>query len=249
MQVPVLDTRNSFARKLFAPLPARYDKLAEILSFGQNGRWRREMVSHIVPPAGTARPGAIVLDVAAGTAGVSLQIAHRTDARVIGLDLTEQMLRQGQRNVADARLSDHIQLVVGRAEQLPFDDAAFDALTFTYLFRYVNDPEATLRELARVVKPGARVASLEFMLPPSRFWRFWWWLYTRLLLPAGGLLTGGREWYEVGRFLGPSISGHYHRYPLPWTVEAWRRAGFTDVGARVMSLGGGLVMWGTREGG
>jgi demethylmenaquinone methyltransferase / 2-methoxy-6-polyprenyl-1,4-benzoquinol methylase len=87
------------------------------------------------------------------------------------------------------------------------------------------------------------------MLPPSRFWRFWWWLYTRLLLPAGGLLTGGREWYEVGRFLGPSISGHYHRYPLPWTVEAWRRAGFTDVGARVMSLGGGLVMWGTREGG
>jgi demethylmenaquinone methyltransferase/2-methoxy-6-polyprenyl-1,4-benzoquinol methylase len=159
------------------------------------------------------------------------------------------MLRQGQRNVADARMGDHIRLVAGRAEQLPFDDAAFDALTFTYLLRYVNDPEATLRELARVVKPGGRVASLEFMLPPSRFWRFWWWLYTRLLLPAGGLLTGGREWYEVGRFLGPSISGHYRRYPLPWTVEAWRRAGFTDVGARVMSLGGGLVMWGTREGG
>ena len=81
-----------------------------------------------------------------------------------------------------------------------------------------------------MVKPGGRVASLEFLLPPSRFWRFWWWLYTRLLLPAGGLLTGGREWYEVGRFLGPSISGHYRRYPVAWTVEAWRRAGFADVG-------------------
>ena len=240
---PASAERNRFAQHLFTPLPQRYDRLAELLSFGQNGRWRRAMISRIEPA-----PGLSVLDVASGTAGVALGLA-RAGATVVGVDLTEQMLRQGQRNVADARLSDHIQLVAGRAEQLPFDDAAFDALTFTYLLRYVIDPEATLRELARVVKPGARVASLEFMLPPSRFWRFWWWLYTRLLLPAGGLLTGGREWYEVGRFLGPSISGHYHRYPLPWTVEAWRRAGFTDVGARVMSLGGGLVMWGTREGG
>jgi len=228
---------------LFAPLPQRYDRLAELLSFGQNGRWRRAMISRIEPA-----PGLTVLDVASGTAGVALGLA-RSGATVVGVDLTEQMLRQGQRNVTDGAMGDRIRLVAGRAEQLPFEDAAFGALTFTYLFRYVVDPEATLRELARVVKPGARVASLEFMLPPSRFWRSWWWLYTRLLLPAGGLLTGGREWYAVGRFLGPSISGHYRRYPLPWTVEAWRKAGFTDVGARVMSLGGGLVMWGTREGG
>jgi demethylmenaquinone methyltransferase / 2-methoxy-6-polyprenyl-1,4-benzoquinol methylase len=240
---PASAERNRFAQHLFAPLPQRYDRLAELLSFGQNGRWRRAMINRIEPA-----PGLSVLDVASGTAGVALGLA-REGATVVGVDLTEQMLRQGKRNVADARMADRIRLVAGRAEQLPFDDAAFDALTFTYLLRYVTDPEATLRELARVVKPGARVASLEFMLPPSRFWRFWWFLYTRLLLPAGGLLTGGREWYGVGRFLGPSISGHYRRYPLTWTVEAWRRAGFTDVGARVMSLGGGLVMWGTREGG
>jgi demethylmenaquinone methyltransferase / 2-methoxy-6-polyprenyl-1,4-benzoquinol methylase len=235
--------RNRFAQNLFAPLPQRYDRLAEILSFGQNGRWRRAMISRIVPADGQA-----VLDVASGTAGVALQLARRTGASVVGVDLTEQMLRQGQRNVAASAMGDRIRLLAGRAEQLPFADATFDALTFTYLLRYVVDPEATLRELARVVKPGGRIASLEFMLPPSRFWRAWWWLYTRLLLPAGGLLTGGREWFEVGRFLGPSISGHYRRYPVPWTVEAWRRAGFTDVGVRVMSLGGGLVMWGTRAG-
>jgi demethylmenaquinone methyltransferase / 2-methoxy-6-polyprenyl-1,4-benzoquinol methylase len=240
---PASAERNRFAQHLFAPLPQRYDRLAELLSFGQNGRWRRAMISRIEPA-----PGQTVLDVASGTAGVALGLA-RSGATVVGVDLTEQMLRQGQRNVTDARMGHRIRLVAGRAEQLPFEDAAFDALTFTYLFRYVVDPEATLRELARVVKPGGRVASLEFMLPPSRFWRPAWWLYTRLLLPAGGLLTGGREWYAVGRFLGPSISGHYRRYPLPWTVEAWRKAGFTDVGARVMSLGGGLVMWGTREGG
>jgi demethylmenaquinone methyltransferase / 2-methoxy-6-polyprenyl-1,4-benzoquinol methylase len=241
---PAAAERNRFAQHLFAPLPQRYDQLAEILSFGQNGRWRRAMVGRIAPA-----PGQAVLDVASGTAGVALQIAARTGASVVGVDLTEQMLRQGQRNVADAGLSDRIRLTAGRAEQLPFADATFDALTFTYLLRYVLDPQATLSELARVVKPGGQVASLEFLLPPSRFWRPWWWLYTRLLLPAGGLVTGGREWFEVGRFLGPNISGHYRRYPVAWTVDAWRKAGFTDVGVRVMSLGGGLVMWGTRAGG
>lgn len=125
----------------------------------------------------------------------------------------------------------------------------FDALTFTYLFRYVDDPQATLDELARVVKPGAPVASLEFMVPPNRFWRGWWWGYTRLVLPVAGFATGGREWYQVGRFLGPSISTLYRRYPVDWTVEAWRAAGFEDVGVRLMSLGGGVVIWGRRASG
>jgi demethylmenaquinone methyltransferase / 2-methoxy-6-polyprenyl-1,4-benzoquinol methylase len=241
--LPAAAERSRFAQHLFAPLPARYDRLAELLSMGQNGRWRRAMVDQIAPAAGQA-----VLDVASGTAGVALQIAARTKERVVGVDLTEQMLRQGRQNVARSDAADRIRLVAGNAEQLPFPDRAFDAMTFTYLLRYVDDPQATLRELARVVKPGGRVASLEFLLPPSSFWRFWWWLYTRLLLPAGGLLTGGREWFAVGRFLGPNISGHYRRYPVAWTVQAWRQAGFEDVGFRVMSLGGGLVMWGTRAG-
>ena len=241
--LPYIDgDRNRFAQQLFTPLPQRYDRLAEVLSMGQNGRWRRAMIDHIAP----AIPG-VVLDVASGTAGVALQLAERTDADVVGVDLTLQMLAQGARNVAAAGRDSRIQLVAGRAEQLPFPDRTFDALTFTYLLRYVDDPAATLRELARVVKPGAMVASLEFFLPPNRFWRVMWWLYTRLVLPIGGLITGGREWFRVGRFLGPNISGHYRRYPLSWTEQAWRQAGFENVGVRVMSLGGGLVMWGTRS--
>jgi demethylmenaquinone methyltransferase/2-methoxy-6-polyprenyl-1,4-benzoquinol methylase len=244
MDIPASDRRNRFAQQLFAPLPQRYDRLAELLSMGQNGRWRRAMVDHVVPD----QPS-LVLDVASGTAGVALQLADRSSARVVGLDLTIDMLRQGQRNVADRHAADRVQLVAGRAEQPPFADGTFDALTFTYLLRYVDDPQATLVELARMVKPGGPVASLEFLVPESRFWRFWWWLYTRLLLPAGGWLTGGKEWFEVGRFLGPNISGHYRRYPVDWTVEAWERAGLVDVGVRRMSLGGGLVMWGRRAGG
>ena len=237
------DNLNRFARDLFDGLPARYDRLAELLSFGQNGQWRAEMVGRVVPADG------VILDVASGTAGVALQLAARSRARMVGVDLTEHMLRQGQRRVATAGQRDRIALVAGRAEQLPFPDASFDALTFTYLLRYVRDPQATLAELARVLKPGGMMASLEFYVPDGPLWHPAWWAYTRLALPAGGLALGGREWYRVGRFLGPNISAHYRRYPVAWTVQAWEKAGLVDVRTRVMSLGGGLVMWGTRAGG
>jgi demethylmenaquinone methyltransferase/2-methoxy-6-polyprenyl-1,4-benzoquinol methylase len=233
---------NQFAQDLFDALPDRYDRLAEVLSFGQNGRWRRAMVDHVLQPT----PGALV-DVASGTAGVAIQIAQRSPrTQVIGVDLTAAMLRRGRANVRSAGVADRVSLTAGRGEQLPFPDASFDALTFTYLLRYVSDPQATLAELARVVKPGGRAASLEFLVPPNRFWAAWWWGYTRLVLPIAGGLTGGREWFRVGRFLGPNITDFYRRYPLEWHREAWRQAGFVDVELRVMSLGGGLVMWGTR---
>jgi demethylmenaquinone methyltransferase / 2-methoxy-6-polyprenyl-1,4-benzoquinol methylase len=231
---------NRFTRELFTPLPSRYDRLAEVLSFGQNGQWRREMVSHV---NGAGR----VLDVASGTAGVAISLARGLpDATVVGVDLTEMMLRTGAENLDRAGMDGQVRLVAGRAESLPFPDASFDALTFTYLLRYVDDPQATLNELARVTKPGGVMASLEFYVPPRVWWRWAWDGYTRLVLPAAGLATGGPAWWRVGRFLGPSISGHYRRYPLDWTVRAWERAGFTGIGTRVMSLGGGLVMWGTR---
>ncbi|HKH87328.1 MAG TPA: class I SAM-dependent methyltransferase, partial [Acidimicrobiales bacterium] len=188
---------NRFAKALFSGLPGRYDRLAEWLSMGQNRRWRQAMVDHVVPEA----PGR-VLDVASGTAGVALQLARRTDAHVVGVDLTRSMLWQGAANVAAAGLQDRVQLVLGRGEQLPFPDGHFDALTFTYLLRYVDDPGATLAELARVVKPGGVVASLEFLVPANPVWRGAWWCYTRLVLPVAGYLTGGEEWWKVGRFLG-----------------------------------------------
>ncbi len=234
--------RNRFAQQLFSPLPGRYDRLAEVLSFGQNRRWRRTMVDPVVSAAPTR-----VLDVATGTAGVAVQLAARTGAEVVGVDLTEAMLATGRQRIARAGASERVQLLAGRAEQLPFGDGTFEALTFTYLLRYVADPQATLRELARVVKPGGVAASLDFLVPPRHFWHICWWLYTRLVLPAAGLVTGGRAWFRVGRFLGPNISAHYRRYPLGWTVDAWRAAGFDDIQVRLMSLGGGLVMSGTRR--
>ena len=234
---------NTFARELFDGLPTRYDLLAEVLSFGQNKRWRRAMVEGLLSldPA-----PARVLDVATGTAGVALMLTDRSDAMVTGVDITEPMLRRGRDLVARRGRTSRIRLVAGQAEQLPFRAHTFDALTFTYLLRYVANPAATLRELSRVVRPGGAVASLEFFVPGNPVWRLGWEAYTRLLLPAAGLMTGGKKWAAVGRFLGPSISAYYRRYPLAWTVDAWQSAGIENVTVRPMSLGGGVVMWGRK---
>lgn len=237
---------NEFARDLFSGLPGRYDLLAELLSFGQNHRWRAAMVDAVV----SQQPSPLrVLDVATGTGGVALMLGERTRASIIGVDLTEQMLGRGQERVARRGEPGRIRFVQARAEELPFADEVFDALTFTYLFRYVDDPAATLRELVRVVRPGGCVAHLEFAVPPNPLWRTAWFGYTRAVLPAAGLLTGGWEWYKVGRFLGPSISTFYRRYPLSTLLQIWRAAGLTNVTIKPMSLGGGVVMWGRKSDG
>jgi demethylmenaquinone methyltransferase/2-methoxy-6-polyprenyl-1,4-benzoquinol methylase len=194
----------------------------------------------------------LVLDVATGPAGVALAVAARTGADVVGVDLSEPMLRAGLPRIRRAGTAGRVRVAAGRAGQLPFRDAAFDAVTFSYLLRYVDDPAATIAEMARCLRPGGTMACLEFHVPPGRGWRAAWWCYTRLALPVLGGLSGGRAWCRVGRFLGPSISAHYRQHPLADHVAAWRAAGLTEVGTALMSLGGGLIMWGrkaAREGG
>jgi demethylmenaquinone methyltransferase/2-methoxy-6-polyprenyl-1,4-benzoquinol methylase len=196
-----------------------------------------------------ARDDERVLDVATGTGLVAAALVRRSGCRVVGLDQSAGMLAAARRRLdGDPKLGSSVELVRGEAESLPFGDAEFDHLTFTYLLRYVDDAGATLAELARVVRPGGRIASLEFAVP-SGPWRPLWRLYTRTLLPAAGFALGGPEWWRVGRFLGPSIETLYERLPLERQLELWRDAGIRDARARRMSVGGGVVVWGTRDGG
>lgn len=235
--------KNATAKAVFAGLPPRYDRLAYLLSFGQDRRWRRAVVEHV-----TARRPARVLDVATGPAGVALAVSRVGTPLVVGVDLNLPMLMQGKRNVSAAGKADDVLLTAGRGERLPFRDGVFDGLSFSYLLRYVDDPAATLAEMGRCLRPGATMSSLEFFVPPRLWWRLAWRLYTGAVLPVAGLLTGGPAWWRVGRFLGPSIRGHYAAYDLSWHLNAWQEAGFVEVGYRVMSVGGGLVMWGTKAG-
>ena len=241
-QPPATSAENAFAADLFHGLPMRYDFLAEVLSFGQNGRWRGELVARITP----SRPGHI-LDVATGTAGVAIQLARQTGARVTGIDISEAMLATGRERVRAEGLEESISLQVGRAEELPFPSDSFDAVSFTYLLRYVRDPAATVAELARVLRPGGTLAGLDFFVPPNSMWHAAWWLYTRSILPAAGLVLGGPQWWRVGRFLGPNIANFYRDWPQPRIADAWRAAGMVEVDHRAMSLGGGLVMWGRKQ--
>ena len=218
------------ARELFAPLGPTYDRYARLLSFGQDPRWRRFLVSRV-----DAGPGDRVLDVATGTGAVARELVRQKGCRVVGVDQSPGMLAEARR-----RLNGGVELVEASAESLPFADGEFDALTFTYLLRYVADPAATLRELSRVVKPGGTIAGLEFGVPRG-LWRPLWELHVRIGLPAAGAVIGN-GWREVGGFLGDSIRRFNERDPL----EAWRAAGIRDVQARRMSLGGGVVTWGRK---
>lgn len=231
--------RTQGALDLFAPLGPTYDRYAQLLSFGQDPRWRSFLVSRV------PRDAARVLDVATGTGAVAIELARAEPARtLVGVDQSPEMLAVGRERVARAGLAGRIELREGRAEELPFADGEFDALTFTYLLRYVDDPAATLHELARVVRPGGTVAMLEFALPRGA-WRPLWELYVRAGLPlAGRLVSPG--WHDVGRFLGPSIRDFYARLPEPELLRLWHDAGLTGVRARRLSLGGGIVVWATR---
>jgi demethylmenaquinone methyltransferase/2-methoxy-6-polyprenyl-1,4-benzoquinol methylase len=232
--------RNIAAQELFAPLATSYDRYARLLSFGQDPRWRGFLVGRL-----DLRPDQVALDVASGTAAVAIDLARRSGCRVVGVDQSAEMLAAGRRRVEAAGLGDRIELREARAEELPFEDAAFDGLTFTYLLRYVDDPAATMRELARVVRPGSVIAMLEFGVPARPLPRLAWEAYVRAGLPlAGRAVSPG--WSEVGAFLGPSIRDFWNRFPPERLRGIWREAGIVDVRGRALSLGGGLVMWGTR---
>jgi demethylmenaquinone methyltransferase/2-methoxy-6-polyprenyl-1,4-benzoquinol methylase len=236
-----LSARKRHALDLFAGLPGQYDRMGTILSFGQDPRWRRALVAAIDP-----HPGQHVLDVATGTGLVAFELARRSGCEVIGFDQSEQMLAGARaRLAADPGLADRVMFVRGEAERMPFEDGEFDALTFTYLLRYVDDRAATMRELARVVRPDGRIGMVEFGVPPVALLRALWRVHTCIGLPLLGRLVSS-AWFEVGRFLEPSIE-ELHAYE-PDLSALWCAAGIREVRARRMSFGAGLVMWGIRDG-
>ena len=136
-------------------------------------------------------------------------------------------------------------LVQTDARRPGFAEGKFDAVVFSYLLRYVDDVEGTLQALGALVRPGGIMASLEFGVPEGA-WKPPWLLYTRAIMPAG-LAVISPGWRRVGGFLGRSISEFYERWPIPRLEDAWRSAGFDDVQTRKLSLGGGVIQWGTRS--
>ena len=238
---PSGDSTTTFAQDLFDRIARSYDTWAQALTFFQYLRWRKFLVSQMA-----LRPGNLVLDVCTGTAGVALQIASQHNGQIVGLDISHSMLEAGLRATEKRSLDGRVRLIQGRAEHLPFPDKTFDTVVFTYLLRYVQDPDATIRELSRVLKPGGQLLSLEFGIPENFWVRAIWRIYNWVVMPVMTIPIS-RGWHHVGCFLGPSISEFCQRCPVDRLAAMWRENGIPLVETSPLLRGVAIVTWGTKR--
>jgi len=237
---PAARAKRTFAQDLFDGVAPSYDTWAQVLTFFQYLHWRRFLVSRMA-----LRPGNLVLDVCTGTAGVAMEIADHHDGQIVGLDASQLMLKAGLGAIEKKNLDGRVQLIQGRAERLPFADETFDTVVFTYLLRYVHNPDATIQELSRVLKPGGELLSLEFGVPEALWVRTLWEIYNRVVMPVMTIPIS-RGWHRVGCFLGSSISDFCHRCPVDRLATIWRENGIPLVETKHLLRGAAIVMWGTK---
>lgn len=233
--------RTRFATRLFAGIAPQYERMGALLSFGQDARWRRFLVSK-----SNAMPGGLVLDVAAGTQLVSRALAAGRNVHVVALDQSEPMLRAGGEPNRLAGLDGRIRPVLGQAERLPFEDGSFDSVSFTYLLRYVEDPAATVRELGRVLRAGGSIAMLEFSVPEAPLARLGWWIQTRVVMRLVGTAVSP-AWARTTAFLGPNISRFVADHPIEGWVRWFQAAGIRHVRTRSFLFGSAVVLWGVKS--
>jgi demethylmenaquinone methyltransferase/2-methoxy-6-polyprenyl-1,4-benzoquinol methylase len=190
---------NPGSGEMFDQIAGRYDLLNRVMSMGIDQSWRRKTVAAMELPA-----GAQVLDLATGTGDLALMIARlHPDATVIGSDPSSRMLEVGVQKVARVGLADRVSLELGDAQALPYEDDAFDGCCIAFGIRNVPDRSAALAEMARVTRPGGRVAVLElgepsvgWLSPIARF-------HVRKVIPKiGGMLSGSEEY----KYLQQSIA-------------------------------------------
>ena len=223
---------------MFDAIAPRYDLLNRILSGGLDGGWRRLTVESL-----HLRPGQRLLDVATGTADLALLMSSvQPSATVVGLDPSREMLRIACERIERAGRSDRIALELGDAEALPFDDASFDAAAMAFGIRNVRDRPRALRELARVIRPGGRVAILELGEPRGALAGTLLRFYIHAVVPLVGALVSGATEY---RYLERSIT----RFPPPEAFgQLLHAAGFVELGIRPLTLGACVLFSGRRGG-
>ena len=169
--------------QLFDRIARTYDGLNHGLSLNIDRFWRRKTVRRM-------KPAQHVLDVAIGTADLTIEMLRRGKAeRVTGLDLSREMMAIGEQKTASRQLSSRVTFVYGNAQQMPFPDSSFDAVTCAFGCRNFSDLGAGLREMYRVLKPGGQVAILEFSYPSNPLVRALYDIYFTRVLPFVGRLV------------------------------------------------------------
>ncbi len=232
-----LSDRNRAIGEMFSAIAPRYDLLNRLLSLGIDRIWRRKAVARTVPSAGGRH-----LDVATGTADVMLEILRQKgpEARVVGVDLSLEMMRRGREQAARNGHSRRTAFVRAPGEALPFRDGAFDSASVAFGIRNVVDRERGLSEMCRVVRPGGRIVVLEFSQPQGRVvGALYGFYFTRVLPRIGGILSR-RSAYT---YLPESVLA----FPDPPTFRGMmRRAGCASVESHPLTLGIATLYVGTR---
>ena len=219
---------------MFDRIAPRYDLLNRVISLGLDRGWRARAVAALDLP-----PDARVLDVATGTGDLAIEIASRFPrTRVVGVDPSSRMIDVGARKVAVGRLSDRVELVIGDAQHLAFEDASFDGVAIAFGIRNVPDRALALREMRRVLRAGRRIVVLELAEPPDGLLgSLAQWHVHHVVPTIGAWLSGARE-YD---YLQASIA----RFPAPAVFAAMlEQAGFTHVTWSSLAFGAATLYQG-----
>ncbi len=224
--------KADYAARMFPAIARSYDFLTRLLTFSLDHRWRRFTVTQC-----RLRPGATALDLATGTGELALELARAVapHGKVIGLDLTPEMLAQARAKLARSPWNSIVEFREADAGvELPFENESFDCATMGLALRYFEVPR-TIGEMARVVRPGGRVVILEFATPRPLWARLGHARYAFTLMPAlGGLLAGDRKVWELLRFLPRSVAAFYSREEL---VRIMEKAGLSAVSVHDLTFG------------
>ncbi len=217
------ESKRAHVRGLFATIADRYDFITRVLSYGQDRRWKARLIREA-----RVAPSDVVLDLACGTGDIALLAKAAGARRVVGLDLTQRMLVLARNKGGD------VPYVAGDMGALPIAASSVNVVTTGYGLRNVPDLDMAIGELARVVKPGGRVLSLDFNRPESAIVRWGYLAYLSVVGSAlGWVLHGDPDTY---RYIPASI----RRYPgAAGVADRLRAHGFTEV--RIIPLLGGLM--------
>jgi demethylmenaquinone methyltransferase / 2-methoxy-6-polyprenyl-1,4-benzoquinol methylase len=236
------DQRAAKVGDLFATIARRYDLLNDLQSFGLHRRWKRRVVA-----LAAVKPGDRALDLCCGTGDIAFALAQR-GADVTGLDFSEKMLevaRTRQQNAKDMKNGSRprVAFIQGDAQQIPFPDNTFDAVTMGYGLRNLTSWEAGLREMIRVAKPGGRIVVLEFGKPANALWRKLYFTHLQCSVPLIGLVFCGRA--DAYAYILESLK----HYPAQLAVaDKMRSLGLADV--QVINFMGGAmaINYGVKKG-
>jgi demethylmenaquinone methyltransferase/2-methoxy-6-polyprenyl-1,4-benzoquinol methylase len=231
------DAKRAYVQRIFSQIAPRYDLLNHLLSFNIDKAWRRRAIAALGWPRA---PDGIYVDLCAGTLDVAAELSRQSGfvGRVIGADFAEPMLRAGVGKASPSVVSP----VVADAVDLPIPDNAASGAIVAFGIRNVADLDRGLREVHRVLAPGARFVILEFTTPRSSIVRGLYHLYFHHLLPQiGAVVSGHRTAYA---YLPRSVAN----FPIEETLaDRMRSAGFVDVNWRTLTFGVAAIHTGTKS--